>query len=46
MIQKLVADLGPWSWWLLAAILLVAELAAPGVFLIWIGAAALIRARC
>ena len=42
MIQKLVADLGPWSWWLLAAILLVAELAAPGVFLIWIGAAALV----
>ena len=42
MIAKLVADLGPWSWWLLAAILLVAELAAPGVFLIWIGAAALV----
>ena len=42
MIEKLVADLGPWSWWLLAAILLVAELAAPGVFLIWIGAAALV----
>ncbi|MDQ1186948.1 NfeD family protein [Agrobacterium larrymoorei] len=42
MIQTLVADLGPWSWWLLAAILLVAELAAPGVFLIWIGAAALV----
>ncbi|MGV1917517.1 NfeD family protein [uncultured Agrobacterium sp.] len=42
MIEKLVADLGPWSWWVLAAILLVAELAAPGVFLIWIGAAALV----
>ncbi|QCI96992.1 NfeD family protein [Agrobacterium larrymoorei] len=42
MIHKLVADLGPWSWWIFAAILLVAELAAPGVFLIWIGAAALV----
>ncbi|NTJ44011.1 NfeD family protein [Agrobacterium larrymoorei] len=42
MIQKLVADLGPWSWWILAAILLAAELVAPGVFLIWIGAAALV----
>ncbi len=42
MIQKLVVDLGPWSWWIFAAVLLVAELAAPGVFLIWIGAAALV----
>jgi len=42
MIHNLVAGLGPWSWWIFAAILLVAELAAPGVFLIWIGAAALV----
>ncbi|WP_416407516.1 NfeD family protein [Agrobacterium rosae] len=42
MIAKLVTDLGPWSWWILAAILLAAELLAPGVFLIWIGAAALV----
>ncbi len=42
MIARLVTDLGPWSWWILAAILLAAELVAPGVFLIWIGAAALV----
>ena len=42
MIASLVTDLGPWSWWILAALLLAAELVAPGVFLIWIGAAALV----
>ena len=42
MIHKLVSDLGPWSWWIFGAVLLAAELVAPGVFLIWIGAAALV----
>jgi len=37
-----VVNLGPWSWWILGVILLAAELAAPGVFLIWIGAAAIV----
>lgn len=42
MIQQLVITLGPWSWWILGLILLAAELAAPGVFLIWIGLAAMV----
>lgn len=42
MIYDLVSGLGPWSWWILGLILLAAELAAPGVFLIWIGAAAIV----
>lgn len=42
MIHKLVSDLGPWSWWIFGVVLLAAELVAPGVFLIWIGAAALV----
>lgn len=42
MIHDLVNGLGPWSWWILGLILLAAELAAPGVFLIWIGAAAIV----
>lgn len=42
MIVKLVSDLGLWSWWILGAVLLIAELVAPGVFLIWISAAALV----
>lgn len=42
MLQKLATDLGPWSWWIVGFILLAAELVAPGVFLVWIGAAALV----
>ncbi len=32
----------PGAWWILGVVLLAAELAAPGVFLIWIGAAAIV----
>ena len=42
MLQRLATELGPWSWWIVGFILLVAELVAPGVFLIWIGLAALV----
>ncbi len=42
MLQELVKGLGLWSWWILGLVLLAAELAAPGVFLIWIGAAAIV----
>ena len=42
MLQALLSGLGPWSWWILGIILLAAELAAPGVFLIWIGGAAIV----
>ncbi|WP_137133522.1 NfeD family protein [Rhizobium sp. FKY42] len=42
MIASMIASLGPWNWWILGFVLLAAELAAPGVFLIWIGLAALI----
>ncbi|RWX79066.1 NfeD family protein [Neorhizobium lilium] len=42
MIEGLAENLGPWGWWILGLVLLVAELAAPGVFLIWIGMAAIV----
>ena len=42
MIARLAAELGPWSWWLLGMLLLAAELIAPGVFLVWIGMAAIV----
>lgn len=42
MLQDATSSLGPWSWWILGLVLLAAELAAPGVFLIWIGAAAIV----
>ncbi|TCL69705.1 NfeD family protein [Rhizobium sp. BK251] len=41
MLQRLVIELGPWSWWVLGLVLLAAEMIAPGFFLVWIGLAAL-----
>ncbi|PLP57032.1 hypothetical protein CYK37_22595 [Mesorhizobium loti] len=42
MLQRLVLELGPWNWMVLGFVLLVAEILAPGVFLLWIGIAALL----
>lgn len=42
MLRDIVVNLGPWSWWIFGLVLLVAELLVPGVFLIWIGAAAIV----
>ena len=42
MIDSIVADLGPWNWIVLGFVLVVMEMVAPGVFLLWIGIAALI----
>ncbi|MEM6461736.1 MAG: NfeD family protein [Pseudomonadota bacterium] len=42
MIERIVTELGPWSWWVAGLILLSAEILMPGVFLIWIGIAAII----
>jgi inner membrane protein len=39
MIETIMA-LGAWNWMILAAILFVLELLAPGIFLIWFGVAA------
>ena len=36
----LLSELGGWTWLILAAIFLLLELTAPGVFFIWFGAAA------
>ncbi len=42
MIQTLVNEIGPWSWWILGLLLLGAEILIPGIFLIWIGLAAIV----
>ncbi|CAD7040917.1 NfeD family protein [Pseudorhizobium endolithicum] len=42
MLQSLASNLGPWTWWIIGILLLAAELVAPGVFLIWIGLAAIV----
>jgi inner membrane protein len=42
MIKSLIADLGPWSWWILALILMGLEILAPGTFFLWFGISAFI----
>lgn len=42
MILQLIKDAGPWAWWIFGIALLVAEIAVPGNFLVWIGIAGLI----
>jgi inner membrane protein len=42
MVAELWKSLGPWSWWIVGLVLLALELVVPGVFLIWIGAAAIV----
>lgn len=41
MILEALRELGPWAWLLLGLVLLGLELAIPGVFLMWLGLAAL-----
>lgn len=42
MVIELWNSLGPWGWWIIGLVLLALELLVPGVFLIWIGAAAVV----
>lgn len=37
MILNLIREAGPWAWWIFGVLLLVAEIALPGNFLIWVG---------
>lgn len=39
--EGLIVSLGAWSWLILGLVLVAAELLAPGVFLLWLGLAAL-----
>lgn len=42
MILALIKDVGPWAWWILGIVLLVAEIAVPGNFLVWVGIAGIL----
>ncbi|MDN5928119.1 MAG: NfeD family protein [Hyphomicrobiales bacterium] len=42
MLTQTLADLGEWNWIVLGGILLVLEILVPGVFLLWIGIAAIL----
>lgn len=41
MLSAFLTEFGPWSWWIFGLALLAAELLMPGVFLVWIGLAAI-----
>lgn len=42
MLERIFFELGPWNWMMLGFVLLALEIVLPGVFLLWIGIAALI----
>ena len=42
MIASLVTELGPWSWWIVGLVFLGLEILVPGVFLLWVGLAAIV----
>jgi len=42
MLERIFAELGPWNWMVLGFVLLALEIVVPGVFLLWIGLAALV----
>jgi membrane protein implicated in regulation of membrane protease activity len=42
MLDRIVSELGPWNWMVLGFLLLVMEVVAPGIFMLWIGIAALL----
>ncbi len=41
---ELIPGLGQWFWWIIAAVLLIGEMIAPGFFLLWLAAAAALTA--
>ncbi|MBB3145426.1 hypothetical protein FHS21_001831 [Phyllobacterium trifolii] len=42
MLERLFSELGPWNWVVLGLVLMILEVAAPGIFFLWFGIAALI----
>jgi membrane protein implicated in regulation of membrane protease activity len=42
MLNSILSELGPWNWMVLGFVLLAAEILIPGVFLLWIGIAAIL----
>lgn len=42
MLDRVVMELGPWNWMVLGFALLILEILIPGVFLLWIGIAAIL----
>lgn len=42
MIERIIGELGPWNWVAIGLVLLVLEIAIPGVFMLWFGLAAIV----
>lgn len=42
MLERIFVELGPWNWMVLGFVLLALEILVPGVFLLWIGIAAIL----
>ena len=42
MLEQIAMELGPWNWMLLGFVLLALEILVPGIFLLWIGIAAIL----
>ena len=42
MLERIFTELGPWNWMVLGFVLLILEILVPGVFLLWIGIAAIL----
>jgi inner membrane protein len=42
--NQFFVDSGPWFWWIIAGILLFAEMAMPGIFMLWLAVAAALTA--
>ncbi|HHZ07833.1 MAG TPA: NfeD family protein [Rhizobiales bacterium] len=42
MLASIFSELGPWNWFVIGFALLALEIVVPGVFLLWIGIAALV----
>jgi inner membrane protein len=40
--ESLIPSIGPWFWFIAAALLLFGELVMPGIFLMWLGVAAIL----
>lgn len=41
-LERILFELGPWSWWILGFVLIALEVVLPGTFFLWFGIAALL----
>lgn len=42
IVERIIFELGPWSWWIGGLLLLGLEVVAPGTFFLWFGLSALV----